>query len=134
MLDTLFEELELEADDSDDDFDGDFDIDIEADDSTKNYQPIIDALRNDETGDAVSVLIDACESAIEREKGLKSEKAALKALSQANAKVSGVDVSMAGESTLPAMLKQIDTIRDVLNKIESKVKQRLAENDTDQPN
>lgn len=126
ILDSLVEELELQSDTDDDDgFDGDFDIDIDAEDGMKSYQSVIDALRNDDTGDAINTLIDVCESAIERDKGLKSEKAALKALSQANAKVAGVDVSMAGETTLPAMKKQIETIRDGLLKIEEKIDQRM---------
>ncbi len=127
VLDSLIEELELQSDaDDDDGFDGDFDIDIDAEDGMKSYQSVVDALRNDDTGDAITTLIDVCESAIERDKGLKSEKAALKALSQANAKVAGVDVSMAGEKTLPAMKKQIETIRDGLLKIEEKIDQRMS--------
>tara|TARA_R110002051_G_scaffold2830_1_gene14762 strand:+ start:8156 stop:9484 length:1329 start_codon:yes stop_codon:yes gene_type:complete len=131
ILDVLIDELEIvsDAEDDDDEFDADFEIEIETEAGIKNYQAVIDALRNDDTGDAIVVLIDACESAIERDKGLKSEKAALKALSQANAKVAGVDVSMAGESTLPAMKKQIDAIRDTLKKIELKIEHRLADND-----
>ena len=131
ILDTLIEELELDSDDDDtseDDFGADFDIDIEAEEGIKDYQTVVDALRNDDSGEAISILIDVCESAIERDKGLKSEKAALKALSQANAKVAGVDVSMAGESTLPAMMKQIETIRDTLAKIEMKIEQRIGAN------
>ena len=131
ILDTLIDELELGSDDDDsneEDFGADFDIDIEAEEGIKDYQSVVDALRNDDSGEAISILIDVCESAIERDKGLKSEKAALKALSQANAKVAGVDVSMAGESTLPAMKKQIETIRDTLTKIEMKIEQRIGAN------
>lgn len=129
VLQTMADELELDTNsaDSDSDQDGDFEFEIDSDDSSVNYQPIIDALKNEETKqDAVQVLLDASESAIERDRGLKSEKAALKALSQANAKIVGIDVSMAGEGTLPAMKKQVESIRSALKKIEDKVEARIS--------
>ncbi len=137
VLNMLTEELDIEelTDKLDDDAEADFSIEIDADESIANYQPVIEALRNDETKeDAVQTLIDVCESAIERDKGLKSEKAALKTLSQANAKIKGIDVSMAGESTLPAMEKQIASIRNGLSKIEEKIKLRLSTAGTDDKN
>jgi hypothetical protein len=105
VLDIMSDQLELDDildQESDDD---DFAFDIDGDSTEKNYLPIIDALRNEETkDDAVTVLIEACETAIELDKGQKNEKAALKALSQVNAKLTGIDVDSAGLSTLPAML------------------------------
>lgn len=130
VLDMLADELEIENEttDSDDSSDDDFSIEIEDGPVETNYQPIIDALKNEETKeDAVNTLIDVCESAIEMDKGLKSEKAALKALSQAFSKITSIDVSMAGESTLPAMKKQIASIRTGLTKIEEKINLRLGE-------
>ena len=100
----------------------DFAIDIDADDSSRDYTPLIKALRDeinrDETADA---LIEACETAIELDKGEKNEQAALKALSQISAKAMAIDVNAAGKTTLPAMLKHIETIRNSLNKIEAAV-------------
>ncbi len=128
VLETMAEELDLSTDNSvsDEDTDDDFALEIDSDESNVDYQPIIDALKNEETkDDAVQVLIDASESAIERDKGLKSEKAALKALSQANAKILGIDVNMAGKDTLPAMKKQAESIRNALKKIEDKIEARL---------
>jgi hypothetical protein len=128
VLDIMSDQLELDDildQESDDD---DFAFDIDGDSTEKNYLPIIDALRNEETkDDAVTVLIEACETAIELDKGQKNEKAALKALSQVNAKLTGIDVDSAGLSTLPAMLKQVQSIRNVLDKIEKNVQKRQSE-------
>jgi hypothetical protein len=127
VLELLADELDLEEATStdDDDSEEEFFVDIDGDGLGPNYQPIIDALRHEETKeDAVRALIDACETAMEREKGQKSEKAALKALSQVNAKLTGIDVLAAGEKTLLPMMKQIETIRGVLDKIEAKIGER----------
>jgi len=123
VLDILEDQLDIQQDeDCDNETDDDFMIDIEADESDKDYTPIIEALKDDETKDqAVEVLLDACETALELDKGKKNEKAALKTLSQVNAKVVGIDVNSAGKSTLPAMLKQIETIKARLEKIEAEV-------------
>lgn len=128
VLNILSDELELPDTDADEDIDDDdFSVDIEADDQASKYSAIISALKNEEIKDeAVSVLLDACEAAIEREKGKKSAKAALKALSQANAKLMGVDANSAGENTLTPMLKQIEAIRVQLKKIEGAVNKRLG--------
>ncbi len=128
VLEALSEELDIESnsDDSDSDDADDFDIDID-DDGEPSYSAIIQALKDyEENEDTVRTLIDVCESAIERDKGKKSERAALKTLSQAHSKIAGVDVPMAGESTLPAMKKQIESIRNALDKIEEKIELRLA--------
>ena len=127
VLELLADELDLDEATStdDDDSEEEFFVDIDGDGLGADYQPIIDALRHEETKeDAVRALIDACETAMEREKGQKSEKAALKALSQVNAKLTGIDVLDAGEKTLPPMMKQIETIRSVLAKIEAKIGER----------
>ena len=125
VLGILEDQLDLADSDDDPVDDGDFAIDIEADDDTKNYTRITKALRDETTkDDAVEALIEACETAIELDKGKTSEQAALKALAQVNAKVMGVDVNFAGTTTLPAMLKQIETIRNSLDKIEAAIKAR----------
>ena len=109
--------------------DDDFAIDIDSESSAQDYTPLIESLRSEDSKDeAVSILIDACETAIERDKGQKSERAALMALSQANAKLAGIDVLTAGEETLPAMSKQVSAIRDVLSRIEKKISDRLNSN------
>jgi hypothetical protein len=123
VLEILEDELDIDTSDDDDDDDGDdFAIDIDGDDSTKDFTPIIEALRDETAKDEnIETLIDACETALELDKDQKNEQAALKALAQVNAKVTGLDVSTAGTKTLPAMLKQIETIRAGLDKIEAAV-------------
>ena len=111
------------ADSGDDD---DFEIEIEDSEGSTDYSAVIAALRDrngvDETIDA---LVDACETAIELDKGQRNEEAALKVLGQVNSKVISIDVSLAGKETLPAILKQIASIRTGLHKIETRAKERL---------
>ncbi len=124
VLEILEDELDIDTSDDDDDGD-DFAIDIDGDDTTKDFTPIIEALRDETAKDEnIETLIDACETALELDKGQKNEQAAIKALAQVNAKVTSIDVSTAGTKTLPAMLKQIETIRAGLDKIEAAVQTR----------
>lgn len=102
--------------------DGDFSIDIEVAASASDYSPVIAALRDEETREeAVEALIEACQNAIEKDNGQKSKSAALKALVQVHAKLAAVDVSTAGSETYAALSKQINAIRDLLEKIDKKL-------------
>lgn len=128
VLDQLAKELDLDEEDIEEAAqEEDFFVEIdEGDPSDTDYLPLIDALKREETKeDTFSSLIDACQTAIEHEKGKKSEKAALKALSQANAKLTGIDVLTAGEATLSGIEKQIESIRNVLDNIEEVLRKRL---------
>lgn len=133
VLEILEEQLELPVNDDDEPVDDDdFAIDIDDDGASKDYTPIIEALRDDDDDeDRITTLIDACETAIELDKGQKNEEAALKALAQVNSKVTGIDISAAATSTLPAILKQIGSIRKNLDKIETAVKSRKDDTATD---
>lgn len=133
VLEILDERLELPPSESDDPAnDDDFAIDIDDDGGSKDYTPIIEALRGEDADDeTITTLIDACETAIELDRGQKNEEAALKALAQVNSKVTGIDISAAGTPTLPAILKQIGSIRKNLDKIESAVNSRQAGGATD---
>ena len=133
VLEILEERLELPVnDDGDPADDDDFAIDIDDDGGSKDYTPIIEALRDDDADDErITTLIDACETAIELDKGQKNEEAALKALAQINSKVTGIDISAAGTATIPAILKQIGSIRKNLDKIETAVKARQEGGSTD---
>ncbi len=127
VLEILEDQLEIETSDDSGDDEDDFIIDIDGDDTAKDYTPIIEALRDDTAeNENIDTLIDACETAIELDKGQKNEQAALKTLSQVNAKITGIDVNSASTKTLPAMLKQIETIRVGLDKIEAAVEARQA--------
>ncbi|OLF71405.1 hypothetical protein AWH62_12730 [Maricaulis sp. W15] len=112
------------------DVDGDteeFEFEIDDDESATDYSTLIGALKDEATkDDAFMALLDAAESAIELEKGQKNEKAALRALSQAHSKLTGVDVVAAGESTLAPMRKQVEAIRAALDNIDEQIEKRLA--------
>ena len=124
VLEILEDQLETEVDPDYND-DESFVIEIDTDEDAKDYSLIIEALRNDESKDEnIETLIEACEQVIELAKGQKNEKAPLKTLCQVNAKVIGIDVNTAGIETLPGILKQIETIRSGLDKIEATVKIR----------
>lgn len=106
----------------------DFAVDIEDPDESPDYSGVIKALRsNEEIDQKVEALVDACETAIELDKGQKNEEAALKALVQVNSKVLAIDVAMAGAETLPGIVKQISSIRGGLQKLEARANERLAE-------
>ncbi|MET3663345.1 hypothetical protein [Aquamicrobium ahrensii] len=128
VLEILEEQLDLSDSQAAEVEDDDFAIDIDGDDATKDYTAIIEALRDDTSkDDVIETLIDACETVLELDKGQKNEQAALRALSQINSKITGIDVSYAGTKTLPAMLKQIETIRSALDKIEGAIAARQAD-------
>lgn len=120
-------DIDLSSHDENASEDGDFLVDIDEEEAEISYSPVIKALKDEVSkADAVEMLIDRCESAIEFAKGLASEKAALKALTNANSKISGIAVEMAGKATLPGILKQIETIRMHLDLIEKAVEKRNA--------
>lgn len=103
--------------------DNDFSVDIGAeDDSSSSYDAVIEALRDEATKDeAVDVLIEACQSAIETEKGQKSGEAALKAVSQAHSKLVSVDLSKASPQTYAGIRKQLEAIQGLANKLMGKL-------------
>ena len=126
VIDLLADQLDFESkSESGDDNEEEFEVDIEPDENDDDFSPIIELLRNEETKDkATDTLIEACEIAIELDKEQNVEKAALKALTQVNTKLSSINVNTAGIDTLPAILKQIETIRELLAKIESDIQKR----------
>ena len=126
VLEILEEQLELPVNDDDDAIDDDdFAIDINDDDGSKDYTPIVEALRCEDDDDGrITILIDACETAIELDKGQKKEEVALKVLVQINSKITGIDIGVAGTSTLTTILKQVGSIRKKLDKIETAVESR----------
>jgi len=127
VIKTVVDELELDLSSPENGQDDDFGFAIEEDESAVDYQPFVAVLQNEETKeDAVETLIDACVTAIEREKGKKNKNAALKALGQVHSKLAAIDVSTAGRGTYPAMLKQIEAISDALENVSSKVTSAMA--------
>lgn len=108
---------EAEKDDT-----NDFSIDFDDAGGAASYDSVIDALKDESTRDeAIDVLIEAAQSAIEMEKGQKSGEAALKALSQANGKIASVDLSRAAPETYPKIKKQLDTIEKLCDQLRTKL-------------
>ncbi len=125
VLDILDSELEIYTDEDESIDEDDFSIVIDDDGENKDYTPIIKTLHHEDSKeDAVNVLIDACETVIELDKGADKEEAALKTLVQANSKLNSVEISTAGLKTIPSILKQIETMRKRLEKIEIEAKKR----------
>ena len=125
VLEILDDQLNLPVSDDAGPAEDDFDVDIDTDATVKDYTPIIKALRDDKANeDTIDTLLDACETAIELDKGQKNENAALRTLSRVNSQVISIDISLAGSSTLSAIIKQIGSIRTGLDKIEVAVQAR----------
>lgn len=125
VLDRMANELKLSsaqpADEVDDD---DFDIDLGDDDAEPSYSGLISALRDEDTkDDAIDALIDACQTAIETEKGQKSGEAALKALTQVHSKLAAVDLSKASKGSYSGIEKQLKAILKISEKLSEKISQ-----------
>jgi len=131
VIQTVADELEINLSKSTSDNTEEFDFSIEDDDEALNYQPFVEVLKNAETReDAVDTLIEACMTAIEREKGKKRKDAALKSLSQIHSKLAAIEVSTAGKNTYEPMLKQLDAIDNLVQKLRNKINTALvASND-----
>ncbi|WP_158817594.1 hypothetical protein [Methylocapsa sp. S129] len=107
---------------ADDDDEG-FSVDIAGGATAgEDYSRIIAALKSDETKeDAVEALIEACISTLERDRGQRSKGAALKAFVQVHAKLAGIDLSTAGVNTYLGIGKQLESIRELLGKLDTKL-------------
>lgn len=117
VLERLSESLGIECVASPDESDESFSIEIDDEDQVV-YDSLIEALQDEESKeDAVDALIEACQGAIETEKGQKSGEAALKAITQAHSKLAGVDLSAALPKTYPGIRKQLEAINALSNKL-----------------
>lgn len=129
VVQSVTEELGIELSKAEDEDSGQFDFAIDEDDQVLDYSPFVEALRGEDTkDDALDALVDACVTAIEREKGKKRKDAALKSLGQVHSKLAAIDVSTAGKSTYRPMLKQIESIGDILARLEKEIGDALGAN------
>lgn len=127
VIQTVADELDIDLSKPANDSSEQFDFSIEDDDQVLNYQPFVEVLKDSETReDAVDTLIEACVTAIEREKGKKRKDAALKSLSQIHSKLAAIDVSTAGKNTYAPMLKQLDAIGDLVEKLRDEINTAVA--------
>jgi hypothetical protein len=122
VLTNVIEQLSLPQGPAADDEDNeDFSVDIESD-GIEDYSAVITALKSEETKeDAIEALIEAAQSAIETDRGQRSQGAALKALAQVHAKLAGLDLTTAGVGTYTAIGKQLDSIRELVGKLDTKL-------------
>ncbi len=98
-------------------------IDIDGAESSDNYVGIVAALRDDTVKEAaVDVLIEACSTAIETERGQKSGEAALRTLTQVHSKLAGIDLSKASTETYVGVEKQLMAIGDLTAKFLKQMK------------
>lgn len=127
VVQTVTEELGIELTKAEEDDSGQFDFSIDEDDQVLDYTPFVESLRSEDTkDDALDALVDACVTAIEREKGKKRKDAALKSLGQIHSKLAAIDISTAGRATYKPMLKQIESITDILSKLEKDIGDALG--------
>jgi hypothetical protein len=127
VVQSVTEELGIELSKAEDADSGQFDFALDEDDQVLDYSPFVEALRNKDTrDDALDALVDACVTAIEREKGKKRKDAALKSLGQVHSKLAAIDISTAGRITFQPMLKQIESIGDILVRLEKEIRDALG--------
>lgn len=111
VLNRLAEDLGVPLENNASNDEGEFDFDIGEDDKDAGYIPIINILRDDaRKGEAIDTLVEICNNIVESERDKKSETAALKAITAANARLAEVDLSRAGASTYEAIEKQLAAV------------------------
>jgi hypothetical protein len=114
VLDRVADELGVPTEEAVTTAGDDFAVDFGDDDAVTSYDSIIDQLRDpDSKAKAVEVLVEAVQNAIEIDKGKNSERASLKAVGQAHAKLMAVDISRAAVSTHGTMRKQLEGIEQL---------------------
>lgn len=103
----------------DDDSDDEFDVNIGTEEGTISYDLLIETLKEKDNAETISALIEACQDAIESDKGQKSGDAALSAISQAHSKLISVDLNRASAATYDRISKQLDGIENLTVKLKS---------------
>jgi hypothetical protein len=122
VLGRLSEELDVPiTGGADDDAGGGIEIDF-GEENEVDYTALIDRLHDDATKEeAVDALVEACQAAVDAQAGKNSTKAALKAITQAHSKLASVDVSTAAPETRPGIVKQLESIANLVVKLQEKM-------------
>jgi hypothetical protein len=122
VLQRLSEELDVPiTSDGNDEDGGEMEVDF-GEENEVDYTALIDRLRDDATKeDAIDALVEACQAAVDAQAGKNSTKAALKAITQAHAKLASVDVSTAAPDTRPGIIKQLESIANLVVKLQEKM-------------
>jgi hypothetical protein len=123
VIDRFTSTLGISTESKDEETNDDFDIDMGDEDGFISYQHVIDAIKEKDNEENIMALIEAAQDAIETAKGQKSGDAALKAISQANSKLTSVDLQRANPNTYLAIHKQLEAIKNVMNKLSSTLSQ-----------
>lgn len=127
VLDRLSSDLGVEVEEGGDEDDDVFSVDIDAEDTVVSYRPITDVLRDPTKRDeAVERLIEICRNVIEQERDKKTGNAALKAIGQANARLTEVDLSRADASTYEPIGRQLDQIVKRAGELQKKLAELVA--------
>jgi hypothetical protein len=124
VLKSIAEQLDLPVSGSADQEENDdsFSVDISVGAGAEDHSSVISALKNAETrDDAVEALIEGAIGALERDRGQKNKKAALKALVQIHAKLAGLDLTTAGSDTYAGIGKQLESIKALVQKLDTKL-------------
>jgi len=126
VLDRLSEEIDVPITaGAEDDGGGGMEIDF-SEENEVDYTALIERLRDDATKEeAVDALVEACQAAVDAQAGKNSTKAALKAITQAHAKLASVDVSTAAPETRPGIVKQLESIANLVVKLQEKMNDAL---------
>lgn len=127
VLDRLSADIGVAVDEGSEDEGGDFAVDIETPDAVVSYKPIVDVLRDPgEREEAVDRLVEICRNVVETERDRRSRNAALKAIGQANARLTEVDLSRAEGKTYDAIARQLEQISKRVVELQEKLAQLVA--------
>jgi len=122
VLDRLSSDLGVEVEEGNEEDDASFSVDIDEADTVVSYKPITDILRDpNERDEAVERLVDICRSVIEEERDKRTGNAALKAIGQANARLTEVDLSRADRNTYDPIGRQLDQIAKRTGELQKKL-------------
>ena len=130
VLDRVAEELGIDTQRSDapqqsDDV-GDFDVSLDDEPGVADFQPVIDALMDEDGEEAIDSLIEAAVAVVELQRGQKSGRATLKTITQAHSKLAAADLSKASKETLPMIAKQLTEIRRLVDKMDGQLNKATA--------
>jgi hypothetical protein len=122
VLERLSEELDVPVTaTAGNDGDGGMEIDF-GEENEVDYTALIERLHDGATSEeAVDALVDACQATIDTQTGKNSTKAALKTITQAHSKLASVDVSTAAPETRPGIVKQLESIANLVVKLQKKM-------------
>jgi hypothetical protein len=102
----------------------DFDVDIDEPSGPVSFDNVAEVLRNSKGNrDVADIVIEASQAAIDIDKGQKSGGAALKLIAQAHTKLASVNISTAAADTRPRILKQLESIKNLVSALETKLAQ-----------